>query len=300
MSEYTSFQPDSLTVADRQRLLTMLVAPRPIAFVSTVDAEGNVNLSPFSFFNVFSANPPVLIFSPARRGRDNTTKHSYENLKEVPEACVSVINYAMVQQISLASTEYEKGVNEFIKSGFTPLDSDLIRPPRVAESPASFECRVNQIIELGEEGGAGNLMISEIVKIHLNNDFLDDNGQPDIHKLDLVGRNGGEWYTRASGNALFEVPKPTREHGMGVDALPEHVRNSTVLTGNDLGLLGGLPEPPDENAVQNLIKSEAFILLQDRFQGEEFRSKVHEIASELIRNGEREQALTYLLAYESD
>lgn len=299
MSTFHSFSPDTIAVADRQRLLTSLIAPRPIAFVSTVDTQGKVNLSPFSFFNVFSANPPVLIFSPARRGRDNTTKHSYENLKEVPEACVSIINYPMVQQISLASTEYDKGVNEFVKAGFTAIESDLIRPPRVAESPASFECKVNDIIELGKEGGAGNLMISEIIKIHLNNKYLDNDGNPDIQKLDLVGRNGGMWYTRASGDALFEVQKPTRVHGMGVDQLPDHVQQSTILTGNDLGILGGIANPPTEDEIKSLRASDEFETLTKQYQGEELKHTIHSLAAELIRQDERERALTYLFAYAS-
>ena len=200
--------PANLPTAELHSYLLAAVAPRPIAFASTIDEKGNVNLSPFSFFNVFSANPPVMIFSPARRGRDNTTKHTYENLLKVPETVINIVNHAMVEQMSLASTEYAKGVNEFAKAGFTQIDSDKVKPPRVGEAPVAFECMVDDIIELGQEGGAGNLMISRVVMLHIQDEYLGANGKLDTTKLDLVGRMGGSWYCRASGDALFEIPKP--------------------------------------------------------------------------------------------
>lgn len=241
---YLSLDPVSLSTPEVHQYLLSTVAPRPIALASTVDAQGKVNLSPFSFFNVFSANPPILIFSPARRGRDNTTKHTFENVQEVKEVCINIVNYAIVQQMSLSSTEYDKGVNEFVKAGFTPLKSDKIQPPRVAESPASFECKVNQIIELGQEGGAGNLIICEVVRMHFNTIILKENNMPDTFALDLVSRMGEEFYCRATKQAIFEVPKPGRVNGIGFDALPHHLLQSTVLSGNDLAQLASYDHVP--------------------------------------------------------
>ncbi|MBX2962432.1 MAG: flavin reductase family protein [Cyclobacteriaceae bacterium] len=238
--------PKEISVPKLHGYLLSAVAPRPIAFVSTIDKEGNVNLSPFSFFNCFGSNPPILIFSPARRGRDKTTKHSYENVLEIPEAVISMVDYAMVQQTSLASTEYPKGVNEFKKAGFTEVPSEKVRPPRVGESPVSFECKVNQVISTGEEGGAGNLVICEILLMHVKDEVLDDNGRIDPFKLDAVARMGGDWYCRATGDALFHLAKPDARIGIGFDQLPERIRKSKILTGNDLAMLANveqLPEP---------------------------------------------------------
>ena len=232
--------PKDIPVPQLHGYLLGAVGPRPIAFASTIDSEGNPNLSPFSFFNVFSANPPILIFSPARRGRDNTTKHTYENVKEVAEVVINVVNYDIVEQMSLSSTEYPKGVNEFIKAGFTPLESETIKPLRVKESPIQFECRVNEVVELGDGGGAGNLVICEVLMIHIKDEVLDSNGKIDQKKIDLVGRMGGNWYCHANGDALFEVEKPLATLGIGIDNIPEDIRNSSILTGNDLGKLGKL------------------------------------------------------------
>lgn len=220
------------------------VAPRPIAFASTIDKEGNVNLSPFSFFNCFGANPPILVFSPARRGRDNTTKHSYENVLEVPEVVINIVNFAMVQQASLASVEYPKGVNEFIKAGFTQVHSSMVKPPRVRESPVSFECKVLQVIPTGDQGAAGNLIICEVLLVHIKDEILDEDGRIDPNKLDAVARMGGDWYCRAQGDALFTVPKPLDKIGIGIDQLPEKIRTSKILTGNDLGMLGNIERIP--------------------------------------------------------
>jgi flavin reductase (DIM6/NTAB) family NADH-FMN oxidoreductase RutF len=241
--EHLTLLPDDLETREVHRYLLGAVGPRPIAFASTLDAEGNPNLAPFSFFNVFSANPPVLIFSPARRVRDNTTKHTLENVLETGEVVINVVSYEMVQQMSLASTEYDKGVNEFTKAGFTMLPSEEVRPFRVAESPVQFECRVTRVDPLGRDGGAGNLIFSEVVRIHVKKKMLTADGHLDPVRLDLVGRMGGNWYSRAS-QGLFEVAKPLVTKGIGVDALPPYIRNSRILTGNDLGMLGNVESIP--------------------------------------------------------
>ncbi|WP_349267251.1 flavin reductase family protein [Flavivirga aquatica] len=209
-----TIDPKTIKTSELHQILLSAVAPRPIALASTVDANGHVNLSPFSFFNVFSANPPILIFSPARRGRDNTTKHTYENVKAVSEVVINIVNHNIVEQTSLSSTEYDKGINEFEKAGFTAIPSEVVTPPRVAESPVSFECTVQDVIELGDKGGAGNLVISKVERIHIQEKYLNDKGSLDTQKLDLVARMGESWYCRASGNALFEIPKPIFNKGI--------------------------------------------------------------------------------------
>lgn len=238
-------EPDKTEVPDLHAYLLGAVAPRPIAFVSTIDSQGRVNLSPFSFFNVFSANPPVLIFSPARRGRENTLKDTYENVLEVPEAVVNVVTYNMVHQASLASAEYPRGVNEFERAGFTPTPSRLVRPPRVAESPVSMECRVNQVIPLGDGGGAGNLVICQVLLMHINDAVLDDKGRIDPKKVDAVARMGGDWYCRAQGDALFQLPQPGKKLGIGFQALPAEIRNSPVLSSRHLAMLAGVTDIPE-------------------------------------------------------
>jgi flavin reductase (DIM6/NTAB) family NADH-FMN oxidoreductase RutF len=229
---------------DAQNFLQHAIAPRPICFASTVDAEGNVNLSPFSFFNLFSTNPPVIIFSPSRRGRDNTTKHTLENLREVPEVVVNIVSYDMVQQVSLSSCEYPKGTDEFIKAGFTKELSMLIQPLRVNESPVQMECKVIEIKPLGTEGGAGNLVIAEVLVMHINENILGENGKIDQRKLDLVARLGGNWYARINAGNLFEVEKPNTAIGIGIDNLPDSIKNSKILSGNDLGRLANVHELP--------------------------------------------------------
>jgi flavin reductase (DIM6/NTAB) family NADH-FMN oxidoreductase RutF len=237
--------PKEITVGKMHSYLLGAIAPRPIAFASTIDKEGNVNLSPFSFFNCFGANPPIIIFSPARRGRDNTTKHTYENVLEVPEVVINIGNYDLVQQMSLASTEYKKGVNEFIKAGLTSVASTKVKPPRVGEAPVSFECKVLQVIPTGLNGGAGNLVICEVILAHVKDEILDAEGRIDPFKLDAVARMGGDWYCRANGEALFTVPKPLEKIGIGIDQLPEAIRKSTVLTGNDLAMLANIEQLPE-------------------------------------------------------
>lgn len=278
--------------------LLAAVAPRPIAFASTIDKNGNVNLSPYSFFNVFSAKPPIAIFSPARRVRDNTIKHTLENVLETGEVVINIVNYAMVQQMSLASTEYPKGVNEFVKAGFTELASEMVKPPRVKEAPVQLECKVKQVIELGQEAGAGNLVICEILLIHINEDVLDDKGLIDQHKIDLVARMGYNWYCRASGNSLFEVPKPLTTLGIGVDAMPEHIRKSKYLTGNHLGMLGNIEQLPDETSVNEfklLELSDLFIKNQDN--PNELEKLLAETAISYLDKGMVEEAWKTLLAY---
>ena len=248
-----SLDPKSISTSKLHGYLLSAVAPRPIAFASTLDADGNPNLSPFSFFNVFSANPPILIFSPARRVRDNTTKHTLENAELTKEVVINVVNYDMVQQMSLSSTEYPEGVNEFEKAGLTMLKSDLVKPYRVAESPVQFECKVNDIIKLGTEGGAGNLIICEVVKLHIDDEVLDENKVINQKKLDLVARAGGSYYSRAKAG-FFEIPKPIATLGIGVDSFPDHVKNSMILTGNDLGMLGNIEVLPTENQVNAFVE----------------------------------------------
>lgn len=250
MKNTTSIDPTTLTTVQVHKILLTAVAPRPIAFASTIDADGNVNLSPFSFFNVFSANPPILIFSPARRVKDNTTKHTLENVKEVKEVVINIVNYPIVEQMSLASTEYEKGENEFVKAGFTEVPSLKVKPPRVAESPVSFECEVDEIIELGNEGGAGNLIISKVVQIHINNEYLDANGDLDTKKLDLVARLGGSWYSRVTEDSLFEIPKPIATKGIGVDQLPSHIFDTEILSNNNIGRLGNVERIPSDEEIE--------------------------------------------------
>lgn len=250
-----SIDPKEVTTAKFHGYLQSAVGPRPIAFASTIDRNGVPNLSPFSFFNVFSANPPILIFSPSRRVRDNTVKHTLINAELNHEVVINVVNYDMVQQASLSSTEYAAGVNEFEKAGFTMQPSDIVKPYRVKESPVQFECRINQIIPLGTEGGAGNLILCEVLKMHIAEDILDVNGTIDQHKIDLVSRLGGNWYSR-SNQGLFEVEKPLTTLGIGVDAIPEFIKQSGIFTGNDLGKLGNVETLPDEAAIEAFIKED--------------------------------------------
>jgi flavin reductase (DIM6/NTAB) family NADH-FMN oxidoreductase RutF len=278
--------PKEIPVGKMHSYLLGAIAPRPIAFASTVDKEGKINLSPFSFFNCFGANPPILIFSPARRGRDNTTKHSYENVLEVPEVVINIVNYAMVQQMSLASTEYPKGVNEFVKAGFTQVPSTLVKPPRVGESPAAFECKVLDVIKTGDQGAAGNLVICEVILAHIKDDILDGDGKIDPFKIDAVARMGGDWYCRANGEALFQVPKPLDKIAIGIDQLPEDIRNSKILTGNDLGMLASVEQIPDVNL--NNLSEEVSEALK---QGIETR---HKLARKYLQSGKVAEAWSIL------
>ena len=250
-----SLDPKELTIPLLHQYLLGSIGPRPIAFASTIDKDGNRNLAPFSFFNVFSANPPILIFSPARSGRTNTTKDTHNNVKEVAEVVINVVTYDMVHQTSLASSPFEAGVDEFEKAGFTPVASDTIRPFRVKESPVQMECKVLEVKELGQNGGAGNLVICEVLKIHISESVLDEKGMIDQEKIDLVSRMGGNWYCRANGESLFEVDKPLTTIGIGVDALPAKIKMCKELTGNDFGILGNLQSVPNnEEMINELLK----------------------------------------------
>lgn len=278
-----SVDPSTLSTVKVQAILQAAVAPRPIAFASTVNAQGQVNLSPFSFFNVFSAAPPILIFSPARRVRDNTTKHTLDNVLAVPEVVISVVSFGMVQQMSLSSTEYPAGVNEFEKSGFTMMPSQVIKPPCVKEAPVNFECTVEQVISLGDQGGAGNLILSKVQRIHMADWALNADQQLDQHKLDLVARLGGNWYCRASGDALFEVEKPLSTLGVGVDRIPQSFRNSPVLTGNQLGRLGNVESLPDSDALKEFIQSGERELLLQAEKDSDFAE--HRVVMHLVKQG---------------
>lgn len=264
MIDTISILPNEVSTSRLHGYLLGAVGPRPIAFASTIDKHGKPNLSPFSFFNVFSANPPILIFSPARRVRDNTTKHTLENCLKTEEVVINIVNYAMVQQMSLSSTEYPRGVNEFKKAGFTTLKSDIVKPFRVAESPVQFECKVTKVEALGKDGGAGNLIFSEVVKIHIHTSILDENGGVDQQKIDQVARMGGNWYSRAN-MGMFEVPKPLSTLGIGVDNIPDKIRSSKVLTGNDLGKLANIEKIPSLNDIEEFTKNntELHTLIKD-------------------------------------
>ena len=240
-----TINPKDLTVPKLQAYLQSAVSPRPIAFVSSIDKAGNVNLSPFSFFNMFSMNPPILVFSPSRRVRDNSEKHTLENIREVDEVVINIVNYNMVQQTSLASCDFPKGVNEFQKSGLTPVSSQLVKPPRVAESPVSFECKIKQVISLGDQGGSGNLVLCEVLLMHIKEEVVDENGIIDPQKIDAVARMGQNYYCRAQGDNIFIVPKPNEKVGIGYDKLPEKIRTSKTLTGNDLGMLANVEQIPE-------------------------------------------------------
>ncbi|WP_226064146.1 flavin reductase family protein [Kaistella polysaccharea] len=257
-----TISPQDLNNFELQTLLQTAIAPRPIALASTIDINGNVNLSPFSFFNMFSSNPPIVIFSPARRVRDNTTKHTLENVLEVPEVVIGIVNYKIVQQISLASTEYDKEINEFVKSGLTMKEADLVQPKLIDDCPVNLECKVLEVKHLGTEGGAGNLVICEVIKIHVREEYLNDQGALDQKKLDLVARLGGSWYSRNNEDNLFEVPKPLVTKGIGFDRLPNEIKFSTVFTGNDLGMLANIEDLMEGNfSADETVHKEAQNLL---------------------------------------
>ncbi len=293
--------PKEVSVSVFHSYLLGAIAPRPIAFASTIDREGRVNLSPFSFFNVFGSNPPTLIFSPNHRVRDNTAKHTLENVLEVEEVVINMVEHSMVEQMSLASCEYEKGVNEFKKAGFTPLPSVTIRPPRVAESPAAFECKVREVIRIGEGGGSPNLVICEVLLAHIDEKILDEKGLIDTRKTDWVARMGGDWYCRAHGEAVFMVSKPNLHRGIGVDQIPARIRNSRILTGNNLGRLGNEEHLPDREAVI-LFRQEPIIqAILTEYAGNKdlLEMHLHQLAQRLLESGETRKAWLTLLQPES-
>jgi len=294
-----TLQTKDLSIVDLHNYLQHAVAPRPICFASTIDATGNVNLSPFSFFNLFSSNPPIVIFSPSRRVRDNTTKHTLENIIEVPEVVINIVTYDMVQQTSLASCEYAKGVNEFEKTGFTMQPASMVKPPMIKESKIKLECRVNEVKPLGTEGGAGNLIIAEILVLHIDETILDETQKIDQRKLDLVARLGGNWYTRANADTIFEVEKPNLQCGIGVNKLPLSIRNSNILTGNNLGQLANVHEMPvvdpgfDDDKLKNII-------LYYSISPAEMEKELHYYAKELLDGNKVEAAWQILLATENE
>lgn len=293
-----SLDPKELTVQRLHQLLLGAIGPRPIAFASTLDQEGNANLAPFSFFNVFSANPPILVFSPARSGRTGQSKDTFNNAKAVPEVVINVVNYNMVHQMSLASSPYAPGIDEFVKAGFTALASQKVAPLRVAEAPVQFECKVQQIIELGQEGGAGNLIICEVVQMHIHEDLLNENGLIDQHKIDLVARMGGDWYCRANTESMFEIKKPITTCGIGYDALPQDIKNSQLLSANDLGQLAGIEELPNETDVNEYKLLELSTLFLDlEHDANALEQALHQRAHELLAQNQLEEAWLTLLSF---
>ncbi len=287
-----TIDPKEISVAKLQGFLQSAIGPRPIAFASTIDKNGKPNLSPFSFFNVFSANPPILVFSPARRVRDNTIKHTLINCEATREVVINIVTYNMVQQMSLSSTEYDAGVNEFLKSGLTQIASEVVKPHRVAESPVQFECKVNEIIALGTDGGAGNMIVCEVLKMHINESVLDQNGTIDPHKIDLVARLGGNWYSRAN-KGLFEVEKPNIAIGIGVNAIPNFIRESNVFNGNDLGKLGNIEALPTLEEVSIFVEQNFTVKVVLSADDEE---KIHQKAKEYLNTNEVQSAWKVLLA----
>jgi len=291
MTKMLTLEAQTINQQYLHRLMLGTIAPRPIALASTIDNSGNPNLSPFSFFNAFGVNPGTLIFSPSRRGRDNTTKHTFENLLEVPEVVINIVTYDMVQQMSLSSCEFPKGINEFNKAGFTPIASETIKPFRVKESPVHYECRVRQIIETGTGAGAGNLVICDILRIHIAENIVDEKGEILHDKLSLVGRLGGDYYVKADASTRFMVPKPSTQNGIGIDALPDTIKYSQYLTGNDLGQLGNLSAMP---TAKDILKYSTDAELISLFQNN--RTLFFEQVQKTIANDRPFDALCMLLA----
>jgi len=299
---HKTFDTSVISQQDLHRLIVGGIAPRPIALASTVDENGVPNLSPFSFFNAFGVNPSTIIFSPARRGRNNTTKDTFENLKLVPEVCINAVTYSMVEQVSLASAEFPKGVNEFEKAGFTMLKSEKIRPFRVQESPVQWECKVRDIIETGTGGGAANLIVCEVLMVHVDERILTANGGIDPTLVDLVGRMGGEYYVRAHGNALFEVPKPLLIPAIGIDSLPQHIRHSEILTGNDLAKLGSALALPTKDQVESARLLPELLSLENKsgLPLNEWHKQLHTVIKALLENKRIQEALNVCFISESE
>ncbi|HCC93405.1 MAG TPA: flavin reductase [Flavobacteriaceae bacterium] len=289
MQHTKSFEPNTRQFDD---IFKHAISPRPICFASTIDKDGNVNLSPFSFFNMMGQNPPICVFSPLRKMRDGSTKHTLENIWEHPECVINIVNYNMVQQQSLASVEYPKGVNEFVKAGFTELPSELVKPPRVAESPVQFECKVREVISVTDQPGAANLVIAEIVRMHVQEDLLDENDKVSPYDLDLVARMGGDYYCRVIPESIFEVEKPTRTIGLGIDQLPDEVKHSNYLTGNNLGQLGNVEKLPTNEMIRNFKEQLTERLDIQKFKSAEVR---HQVAAKLLEQGDVNGAWYWLL-----
>ncbi len=292
------FRLDELKAAEKQYYLQHVVAPRPICFASTIDSEGNVNLSPFSFFNMFSANPPIVIFSSARRVRDNSTKHTLQNVLDIPEVVINIVSYDMVRQTSLASCDYPKGVDEFLKAGFTKEKAELVRPPMVKEAKAKLECKVLEVKSLGEVGGAGQLVICEVVCLHIDDDLLTEDRKFDQRRLELVARLGGDWYCKVTPGSLFEVEKPNTQLGTGIDTLPASIRDSRILTGNHLGQLANVMELPivDPAFEDAHLKS---IVQYFSINPADMEKEVHQYAAMLLNDGKIHDAWQVLLSMET-
>lgn len=287
-----------LNTMEKQQWLQSAIAPRPICFASTVDAAGNQNLAPFSFFNLFSSNPPVVVFSPSRRGRDNTLKHTLENVLEVPEVVINMVDYNMVQQMSLASCEFPKGVDEFVKAGFTKTPASLVKPAMVAEAKIQLECKVLEVKSLGEQAGAGQLVIAEVLCMHVADAVIGSDGKIDQHQLHLVARLGGDWYCKVEPANMFQVNKPNTKLGIGIDSLPEGIRKSTILTGNHLGLLGNVHDLPEVNPAfeDERLKS---IIQYYSVNPNEMEKELHHYAAELLNSNQVDAAWQVLLALEN-
>jgi flavin reductase (DIM6/NTAB) family NADH-FMN oxidoreductase RutF len=289
------FDIKNTPLSDLQQYLQSAIAPRPICFASTIDKEGNINLSPFSFFNMFSYSPPIVIFSPVRRGRDNTIKHSLVNVLEIPEVVINIVDFDMVQQMSLASCEFSQGINEFEKAGFTMEAATMVKPPLVKESKIKLECKVIEIKPLGKQAGAGNLVIAEVLMIHIDESVLGNDGKIDQRKLNLVARLGGDWYCKVDETNLFKVAKPNKEIGIGVDSLPASIRTSKILTGNNLGQLANVNESPnvdpafDDNKLKNIVQYYSI-------NPDEMEKELHYYAKELLDSGKVAEAWQVLLA----
>jgi flavin reductase (DIM6/NTAB) family NADH-FMN oxidoreductase RutF len=282
----------------RYKFMTTAVAPRPVCFASTIDREGKVNLSPFSYFNMFSSTPPVMVFSPSRSGRGAAHKDTYFNVKEVPEVVINIVNNPLVEQMSLTSAAWEKGVNEFTKAGLTEVPSETVKPPRVKEAPVSFECIVDRVIELGEEGGAGNLVIARVKMAHISKEVLGEDGFPDQVKLDLIARMGGDWYCHANSNSMFQLPRPGGTGVLGVDGLPEEIRNSSVLTGSQLGRLGNLDSLPSAEEIVSASKIEKVNEVRKKFNGDSsaMREALHRVGKEMIEADNVKLALAIMMS----
>jgi flavin reductase (DIM6/NTAB) family NADH-FMN oxidoreductase RutF len=292
-----SLDPKELPQPKLHQYLLGAIGPRPIAFASTIDDQGRPNLAPYSFFNVFSSNPPILIFSPARRGRDNTTKHTLENALAHRECVINIVNYEMVEQMSLASTEYPLGVSEFEKTGLTPIASDVVKPFRVKEAPVQFECKINDVVALGTQGGAGNLVICEVVRIHVAESILDEEGRISPIKIDQVARMGGHWYTRAN-KGLFQLPQPMTQIGIGFDALPTDIKTSHILTGNELAQLAGVESIPNETEVNEYKLTElADVFMEFEGRAAELEVQLHTLAKELLQQKKVVEAWMTLLSF---
>lgn len=291
-------RPSEVSTQDFYRYMISAVVPRPIAFVSSVSAEGKVNLSPYSFFNAVSSKPPIVIFSPVNSVRDGSTKNTLDNVREHPEVTINIVNHALVEQMSLTSTAYEKGVNEFAKAGLTEASSEMVKPPRVAESPVAFECQVKQVVPLGDGGGAGNIVICEVLLVHVNEEILGEDGTIDPFRLDAVGRMGGSLYCRANGDAIFETLRPVREKGIGVDQLPEAIRTSTVLSGSDLAQLANVPKIPNGDLVQRYRNESTIQAALARYEQDAARSPeiMHWAAKNYLSRDEIEKAWAALLS----